>query len=263
MKLRIFVFAYLFILLMALGAPVKAQTPVADEVKSVVVDSITSRWNDWETASISGKFRMAGLPLSPSVKIYMERDSSVFISLRAPLMGEVGRAEITDSAILVVNKMNKTYVEESLDKALAYYPGGISDIQDLLLGRIPIAGFGTLSHEIERVVDVYAEEDGTATLVVNGEAEIPGFNYGFVIDSGFFPAALMVIPEAHPDVAVTLTYEYFVNGYDLTFTYQSEKRNYRGTLELDPPDWTGGSFDPIKLNSKYTRLDFDKFMKSF
>lgn len=237
--------------------------PVSREVKQLALDSISAPYNNWETATISGKFKMGGLPLSPSVRIYMKRDSSIFISLRAPLVGEVGRAEIADGRMLLVNKMNKTYVDESISKALAYYPGGVSDLQNLLLGRIIIPGFGLLSPDMAGSVDIYSEKDGTLTLIPQQDAMIPGFNYGYTINRNWLTEVLMVLPLNKPDVAVTLNYTHFNKGYDLEFVYQSEKRNYRATLELDPPKWEGQGFDRIKINSSYTQLSLDKFYKSF
>lgn len=240
-----------------------AQTLLPDRDRRALADSIAARATDWETVNISGKLKMKGLPVTPGVRIFMKRDSVVLISLRAPLLGEVGRAEIADSTILMVNKMNKTYVEEPLSKALDYYPGGISDVQDLILGNMVIPGFGNLSPDTEEMVEIYHEDDDTFTVVASEEAALPGFNYGYVLDSALNTGALMVLPLSRPDVSVTLTYEYFENGYDLAFYYQSEKRNHTATLELDLPEWGGSGFDRIRLNSKFTRLTFDKFMKSF
>ncbi len=250
-------------IVMAFAAEAAAQTPLTPEQRSEVIDSVSSRWNDWQTVSISGKFKMAGLPLSPSMKIYMERDSSVLISLRAPLMGEVGRAEIVGDTILVVNKMNKTYVEEPIEKTLAYYPGGISDIQDLLLGRIVVPGYGTLSPELADMMEIYASGEGTAAVVPCEAAMLPGFNYGYIVDADWLTDTLMVVPLEKPGVVVTLAYEYFAKGYDIEFAYESEKKNYRAVLELDEPQWDGKGFDRIKLASKYKKLPFDKFIKSF
>lgn len=231
--------------------------------KGEVVDSIISGWNEWNTVSLSGKFKMSGLPLSPSMKIFMERDSSILISMRAPLMGEVGRIEIANDTILAVNKMNKTFVKEPVEKALAYYPGTISDLQDLLLGRIVVPGKGLLSGELVEALDIYSEDDGTTTIVAGEEAALPDFNYGYVVDANWFTAALMVMPLAKPDVAVTVVYEYFTNGYDMQLSYQSEKRNYKATLEFNEPEWESKGFDRTKLGGKYTQLTFDKFIKSF
>lgn len=241
----------------------KAQTPVPPESKQAVVDSIISPWQPWTKVAINGKLKMPGLPLSPNVKIFMECDSSIFISLRAPFVGEVGRAEITDTTLLVVNKMKKVYVEQPIREALAAYPGGLSDIQNLILGRVSLPGLGVLSHEVEEDVEIYQALDGSMSLVVEEESSIPGFNYGYVIDNEFCPVTLLVLPERTPDVAVRLDYEYFDKGYDLSLLYKSETKNYQATLELDDPVWEGNPFDRIKLNSKFRKVDLKEFLKSF
>lgn len=252
----------LLALLLCLSGGASAQEPMQRETKVMAIDSITAPWVDWETVEISGKFKMAGLPLSPSVKIFMERDSSIYISLRAPFVGEVGRAEVHDSTLLVVNKMNKTYVKEPIDVALAYYPGGVADLQDLLLGRVVVPGSGLLSTDLADRIEIYDDESGSRAIVASMEAALPGFNYGYMITPEWLNGALMVVPTEHPDVVVTLTYDWFEKGYDLGLLYQSEKRNYRATLELDEPQYGGRGFDPVKINSKYTKLSFEQFMKA-
>lgn len=245
-----------------LPSTAQAQTPVMPEERHAVVDSIISGWNDWTEVSLSGKLKMAGLPVTPSVKIYMQRDSSIFISLRAPLVGEVGRAEITDSTVLVVNKMKKIYIEESLEKVMSFYPGTIADLQNIFLGRIALPGLGLLSHDVEENLDIYSEADTTYSLVVNEDMAIPGVNYGYVINRGYWPVALLVLPESNPDLTVTLTYDYFENGYDMTFFYRSEKKIIQADLEFDLPNWEPKPFDRISLNSKYRKVELTDFLKS-
>lgn len=252
----------LFMILFPVGSCL-AQTAVDSEKKVEIVDSISSGWDDWSEVSISGKLKMDGLPLSPSVKIFMERDSSVVISLRAPLMGEVGRAEIYSDTLLVVNKMKKTYVKESLEQAFAYYPGTLSDVQNLLLGRVVIPGEGLLGREIASSIELFPEEDDKYSLIPGEGHELDGFNYGYLIDGSARPEILLVIPTSNPDINVSLTYDYFPKGYDLTVLYQTSDKSHGGTLELDAPVWGGNPIDPIKLNNRYTRLNISDFIKSF
>lgn len=240
-----------------------AQTMLLPPVKTDTLAAITRDWTEWESASMSGKLRMEGLPVTPSVKIWMVRDSLIRISLRAPFVGEVGRAEVADSMLLVVNKMNHSYVEEPLDKALAYYPGGIADLQELLLGRIVIPGAGLLSPEIADAVEIYAEEDGSATIVAAEDWKIPGFNYGYSVGADGWPAALMVLPESLPQVAVTLLFSFFENGHDITVNYQNGEKTIQATLELSEPEWDGKGFDALKNVEKYQKLPLSDFFKQF
>lgn len=239
------------------------QTPLSPEEKDDVVAAITESWEEWESVSISGKLKMDGLPLSPSVKIFMEKDSSIIVSLRAPLMGEVGRAEMTPDTLLVVNKMKKTYVKEALRSAFSGYTCSISDLQHILLGRVVIPGFGCLNEQSPDLVELYPEADGEYSLIPAEAAELENFNYGYLIDENARPEVLLVMPVAAEGVSVTLTYGYLSRGYDITVNYMSPSKSYTGMLELDSPDLNGSPVGLLNLNSRYTRLTLSQFMKSF
>lgn len=236
---------------------------LADNLRDEVVDSIASNWEDWEKVSLSGKFKMDGLPLSPSLKIYMERDSLIIISLRAPFVGEAGRMEITPDTILAVNKMKKTYVAESLNDILAYYPGTISDLQELILGRIILPGFGGLRDTEKENVEIYTDDFSEYSLIPSQRALLEGVSYGYLINQEFLPIVLLIIPEQDPNVNILLNYTYKKKGYDLEFIYESPTFNQDFRMELDNPDWEGKSIEPINLNGKYRRQNIAEFMRSF
>lgn len=240
-----------------------AQQPIGKKEKKSIVSAIASGCAQWNTVSLSGKLRMDMLPLSPSVKIFMQRDSLIRISLRAPLVGEVGRAEIDNDSILVVNKMKKTYVKESLAKVFSFYPGTLSDLQDILLGRVVIPGYGTLTEDSWKVVELYEEEGVGYTLLPTPKAEIEGFTYGYMIDGTPKATALAVVPEGKENVIVGVTYSYPDNGLEVNVSYQTPEKTVGGTLDLDRPEWNVKGFDAIKLNSRFRRMDFKQFMKSF
>ena len=240
-----------------------AQEPLGKKEKKSVVAALAANCGEWKTVSLSGKLRMDILPLSPSVKIFMERDSLVRISLRAPLVGEVGRAEIDNDSILVVNKMKKTYVKESLAKVFASYPGGLSDIQDILLGRVVIPGYGLISEESWKVMDIFDEAGTGYTMLPGPKAEIEGFTYGYLLDKSPRATALAVVPAGKENVIVGVTYSYPDDGIEVNVSYQTPKKVIEGTLDLDRPDWNSKGFEAIKINSRFRRMDFNQFLKSF
>lgn len=257
---------FIFFLAVAAGlltSQSKAQEAVPDSVRKALVDSIVSPRQDWQTASLQGKLRMHGLPLTPSVKIFMERDSSLMISLRAPFMGEVGRAEIMGDTLTVVNKMKKTYVRESLDSVLAKYPASLGMVQDLLLGRVIVPPYGALSAEADSLVTIYPEAEDRFSLVPSEGHEIEGFNYGYLIGPAALPEMLVVTPESIPDVRVMLVYDFREGGYDFSVVYEKEGRGSGGTLQLDKPIFEGDPIEPIRLDGRYRKMNLSDFMKSF
>lgn len=231
--------------------------------KEAVIDSLAIAWQPWESVAVNGKLKMAGLPLSPSLKMYMERERSIMISLRAPFVGEAGRVEIVNDTLLAVNKLNKIYVEEPISKALSYYPGTLSDLQDLLLGRIVLPGVGLLGHDMAEAVDIYAEEGGACTIVAAEGNMLPGFMYGYSVDAMEGMMRMAVIPESLPSTQVIIDYIFFDRGYDMTLKYLSPKKTYQADIQWDEPVWGAAPFDRIKLGAKYRRVDLESFVKSF
>lgn len=193
----------------------------------------------------------------------MEKDSVIRISLRVPLMGEVGRAEIEGDTILVVNKMKKTYVKDSLTGLLARYPMTIGDVQSLLLGRISLPGLGILTPGTTELVDIYPIYDDQYYLLPCEGLELDGFSYAYLINPDWQMTGLTVIPNDKPDAHVNISYVFDDKEYDVIVTYYSPESIYGGGFILDYPTEGGSAIEPIKLSGKYTRLTFEQFMKSF
>ena len=226
-------------------------------------DSITlPDYESWKVAKIDGKLKMQGLPLSPSLKIFMEKDSLIDISIRAPFVGEAGRLVITTDSVIAVNKMNKTYVSEGISDFLRYYPGGISNVQDLLLARFFLPGVDVMQVDLEELIDIYYE-DNQFNVVPKGVASIPGIIYGYVVDELFNPLWLVVLPEERQDIELDVQYTYNRQGYDIIIAYLEGDKKRDLTLELKNPEWKGESPKAIDLNKKFRRLSFSDFLKSF
>lgn len=216
----------------------------------------------WESVKIDGKLKMQGLPLSPSLKIFMIKDSLIDISIRAPFVGEAGRILVTTDSVTAVNKMNKTYVNEGISDAFRFYPGGLSDIQDLLLARFFLPGFELTEDNINNLVDIYFDNE-QFTVIPKGDAEIEGINYGYIVDGDFNPLALMILPESRPDVELDVQYEYNLQGYNIIISYLEGTKKREMTLELKNPEWTEDQSKTLEVNKKFRRLSFSEFISAF
>lgn len=128
----------------ALGSAL-SQSVILDSVRSAALATILPAYTDWQTAEISGKLRMNKLPISPTIKIYMKKGEEISISVRASLLGEVGRIEIAGDSVIAVNKMKRVYCAESISGIKYDYPDLIADIQSLLLARAVVLRAGELS----------------------------------------------------------------------------------------------------------------------
>lgn len=238
-------------------------------------------YEPWEVVSIEGKLKMQGLPLTPSLKIFMQRDSLVDISLRAAFMGEVGKLVLTTDSVKVINKMKKTYTvvnlqrpeteskeeteeetEENTEKRKWYDVLGVKEVQELLLGHFFLAGVDIEESEPEDVMEVlYADEQ--LTVVPLGPALIEGVRYGYVVDESFRPMMLVILPEGDTETEVDVMYNFAnLQGYTLQFLYKDAKRRMEMTMELKNPEYKGEAPKEVDLR-KFKRLGFEEFMRSF
>ena len=241
---------------------VEIVSPEADDTAYVEVE--WPDYDDWDVVTLEGKLKMKILPLSPSVKIFMQNNALISASLRAPFLGEVGRLEVTPEKLLIVNKMNKTYVEEDLrgrgvigDKIL-----GIKEVQDLLLGRFFLPGIDIKTANLDEMVDIFYEED-QFNVIPKGIAEIDGVKYGFAVDQQFNPILLVVMPngEASADLEVSAEYVRNLTGYNLTLAYSQGSQGMEMTFEFKNPVWSGEVPKSINVE-KYRRVGFVEFMRS-
>lgn len=110
------------------------------ERMGAVIDSLT----EWSSAVVPVSVTLE-IParMSFSGRAYMERDKSVYISLRK-LGFEVAQLYVTNDSIFAVDKFNRRYLAESLEEVLERCPVSIRDIQNLLMGQPFIPG-GTVS----------------------------------------------------------------------------------------------------------------------
>lgn len=239
-----------------------AKTKKADEVKANQVNELSwPQYDDWNTVNLQGKLRMAGLPVSPSIKIFMKKGSNISISLSAIFVGEVGRVDLSTDSVMIVNRMNKTYCEEGIRNFLKYYPGAIGDIQDLLLGRFFMPGYNVNEDSTQDMVDLYFEEE-QIIVVPKDEAQIDGVKYGFIVDKFFNPLNLVVIPEGRDDTEISVSYNYDSGGYDLQFVLPFGNKTLTPQLELKNPQWDGQPLSPVKLDKKYRKLSLQEFMSA-
>ncbi|MCH5234524.1 MAG: DUF4292 domain-containing protein [Muribaculaceae bacterium] len=266
---------FLPLLLLFFVIPISAQEPL-DSLPASGSEELNDGFIDTKEEakgiSIQGKLKMAGLPLSPSLKIYLEKDSLIDISVRAPLIGEAGRLEITPDSVTIVNKMNKTYVKEGIADFLRYYPGGINDVQSLLLARFFLPGVNIEEANLEELIDIYYENE-QYNVIPKGEAELPGITYGYIVDQYFNPLTLVILPESRPDVEIDTFYTYSIppsspftyptSPYTIQLIYQEGAKALEINLELKQPELTDSAPKPIDVSKKYRQVSISDFLRSF
>lgn len=234
-----------------------------DEEALEIVNKILNGYTEWQSASFTGKLRtsMLKLPVSPTVKIYMEKGELIQLSVSAPFIGEVGRAEITPSEVLVVNKYKKTYVRESAEAAMSRGRGLLDEVQNLLLGRIVILGKGELSMGLLKDVLFEPENNGEWVVVPNREGEESGLQYGYVVNSNGRTQVLYGMMQGRTETA-TLTYDYSGGGMELGLDLQLPKKRIEGQLDFSSVKWGGNRMSSINLD-RYQKVTFSEFVTNY
>lgn len=244
----------------ASGAEKNTSTLSGPDAMPVVLDILNS-YSPWKKVEFSGKVSTPGLPVNPSLKIYMEKDSLIQISARVPFLGEVAKVHMSPDEILMVNKHNKTYVRENPEGALDMYPGLISDMQSLLLARIVILGKGELSLANYQAIQLQKGAD-TEWIVLPSEQEaIDELSYGYLVSATGRTQALMAAMSKLGTLEMQYAYKNRGEQIDLTIERKSGKK-ITANLNFESVKWGGNRMSEPDL-SKYERVSISKFMKNF
>lgn len=272
----------------ALGGAL-SQSVILDSVRSAALATILPAYTDWQTAEISGKLRMNKLPISPTIKIYMKKGEEISISVRASLLGEVGRIEIAGDSVIAVNKMKRVYCAESISGIKYDYPDLIADIQSLLLARAVVLRAGELSPLNADFLDftplsAASQSDPSAAMQLSegtrdaarispswrlsypkGRTEDDEFGYEYRINAqGQTERLLVDLSTGDHDFSLALDYTYPSSGFDMNISFSSDgTKKFNALVDFDNVKWEAKAPAPLNLGSRYTRLGIKQFIKSF
>lgn len=230
------------------------------------VEITLPNYEPWEMVTLEGKLKMEGLPLTPTLKIFMQKDSLIDVSIRAPFFGEVGKLIMAGDSVTVINKMNKTYnksggirwlrpeIENENARGI-----GIRDIQELLLGRFFLPGFDVDEVDVEDLTEIIVEDSQINVLPI-GDAVIPGIQYAYAVDDFFNPLMLVIIPENENGIEFDVVYTRKLKGYDMEFMANLGSKRMDAIIEFKDPEWKGDLPKTIDLK-KYKETGIEGVMR--
>lgn len=230
--------------------------------KGLAAKVVTDNYRDWQRVTLSGKLDLDNVAISPSVKIYMVRDKSIVISIRVPLVGEVGTVSINGSQVTLVNKVKKTYCREDVASLMADLPVGISDLQDLFLGRIFLPDYGTLSPDNYDRADFYVADDVEGWFILPKEQPVQydvtcGFNtYADGRTDNVFVGTLDRQNQAtayytYDDSKVTIEMVVRTRGKDRSFDFR-----------INETDFNGRPVKAAEIDGKYRKVGLSEFFRN-
>lgn len=232
---------------------------------------ITSGYSDWSSAGWQGAVKTDMLPLTPKMRVYMEKNKQILISVRASIFGEVARVEIDCDSVLVVNKFKKVYWSAPLSKMNERVSDMLNTMQSLLLGRVAVGGRGELSAKMTDDVQIFSMPDGSGWLIVPDiKDEEISLNYGFAVaaDTKRITNAMAAYGKTNNDekdnksfsLSADVTYDAAGNA-DAAISLASPKLNMAVTLEADEVKYDCSKMDRIQLSKSYRRGSLRDCMK--
>lgn len=265
MNKKIFLALWLMLLPM-LCFQSKAQddlTPIPLDInkKQEVVDSVVARYTPWDEISMSGKLSSSLFPISPSVKIYMERGKLIVISVSAMLIGEVARIEIDPQEALAVNCYSNTYTVLPTSHLESICPGGLNVVQNLLLGRISVIGEGELSQSLASDVDLYSVGYNSLLLVPQQDIENANYNYFYMVSPETYLMQLAGVLLGDGDREIEALYDWGKKNVTIDMNASLGAHYIEASLKLDYPDNKTKKLDRIKLGSAYREVDIRNLLK--
>lgn len=260
---KIFYSILSIILLTVCALPAAAQDemqPLKGSEKKNALKAITAGYSDWGMAEISGKIAVDGLPIKASFKLWMKKSSAMMLSVRAPFLGELARIEADTDSLLLVNKRGRTYCKEAIATFAETAGINLLDIQDFFLGRVFIAGSGTLTQRDAKYTDIYAQEEGW--LVIPSVPDDAIATYGFLAGSDGHTETLMLYSELL-NAQAQLDYTYGRNGStSLDVAAERGKKKLHFLLEYGAPKWGASPMESFTPDSGYRRTGIKEFMRS-
>jgi hypothetical protein len=264
-KILAYIFAILLAFLPATVVEAKSSVKGSDAAAEAALAKILPNYTDWSNVEFSGKLVYKKLPINPTVKIYMERNTLMQISIRAPFVGEVGRIELTPDSLLAINKMGKTYCRESLSAVESVLPNAISYLQNLFLARVSVMGSGELSESNAAGMCFIDDEQGGWLIVPTSCEEdtilsLP--TYGYAVSSNGRTSAMMLNLEIK-NIMATVQYTYANSSMDIDLSVSLPSKEIDASLDFDSVKWGGSRMSEISLTNKYKKLGIKEFVKSF
>lgn len=223
------------------------------------LNTILSSYNDWERLRMPITIRLKS-PQSASISgtAIFERDKSLFISLRF-LGFEIANIYATNDSIFVVDKYNKQYAAEGIHQFMGNTPINITNVQNLLFGRVFLLGESSTNFKQFGKADFDVTSGSSWMLVPEKQPE--GAEYGFA----FHPADILqgtIIKSANHEpvtiaygtpfytscgpiaTSVSVTYNTGKKLLDAEINWNPEKAAWDNSVELRQPS----------ISSKYRRI---------
>lgn len=225
----------------------------------VELSTLLSRYGDWKRLRVPMTVNLRQ-PKSVSIggTAVMERGKSIMMSLKFFGM-EIGYLYMTNDTVIVVDKVHKYYAAESVGAFLDGFDASVSNVQDVLLGRVFMLGQATPDAGSFRGAEYDNINGESWMLIPKGAAD--AVSYGFRFSPADVLSALIVQAGVHQPVifeyALPSVTRYGVMSPGISAEYVSGKTSIEASIEweLDKARWDSDvEIRQPDITSKYRRI---------
>lgn len=144
-------------------------------------EALIAASGEWTELNVPLKVEIKSpFSISGSGRAYMHRGQDIYISIRV-LGFEVAVVYIDNNTVNIADKFNRRYLSEPIGDILGTASITISDIQDILLGRVFVNGKGTFDDSM--LSEVNLAETSDSQWIITPKNKVAGATYSFSIDS--------------------------------------------------------------------------------
>lgn len=230
--------------------------------KKLIGERIASRNTEWKKVELNGRVLIDVLPVKPSIKIYMEQGKQLLISVRAPLIGEAARIEITPEEVVGINKNKQTYFKTSPKSVLDADPNIISELQAIFLGRVALPGYGEFKMDQLDKIDILQNESDSFMVVPTETIGDGIVNFGYSVSVTGLLEELVGMYK-NWEGYLNLSYDYAGEKMQIKGEYVDSKPVQRVTLQFDAPNWEASGFSRMKIPASYRQVGFRELLKLY
>lgn len=241
--------------------------PIVDKVESRLFADIIDSHFDFNTFSsrINLKYSSGGRSLTSKSQLRIIKDQGIQLSVQ-PLFGvEMLRLYIDPDSLLLLDRMNKQYIKESLADVKEKYPVGFDfyTLQSLLMNRLFVAG---IPHAGYDDYELFSKSQNCEMYYnLNAVDHRSGITYGFMVD-GHDRITSTHLYEPQRKYKVNWEYDQFVIEESCIFPHWMNVMLHTPKKEIN----VGMEFSSIELNepaqlnnsipSSYTKADIQRLL---
>lgn len=209
--------------------PVVKTAPVVADKKEANINLLRSKNINFNTLSMKGKakLKLPGNENTVTVNVRIQRDQKIWVSITALLGIEVARAVITPDSIMVLNKLQSTYIRQPFKYIYRYTSKQVTFemLQDVLTGNTINTLFNAQST---------LEQNAQGLWILKGNEGTLGYNLNF---NALQKPALLNLNDAKAAQALKVQYGNYqkVNEFlvPAQITINSLSANKRVDIDFD------------------------------